>query len=115
MTARPGVTFQFWLPAGDAEKYRPAAIPWQTDAERFVARAVARGEAANFDELTGQEPSVDKADLWGPERTLRATFVQALLTGTGGFPKPTTWVRIFGARIAGELDLFGATVGIDLL
>lgn len=53
-----------------------------------------------------------RAEQWGPERTVRAEVVAALLLG--GTTEPSSSVaslRLAGARITGRLDLAGAEIG----
>ena len=56
-----------------------------------------------------------QAESWGPERTIRAEIVAALLLG--GCPQRPGYVaavRVAGARISGSLDLSGGNVGVPL-
>ncbi|MBG0831150.1 pentapeptide repeat-containing protein [Planomonospora sp. ID67723] len=69
-------------------------------------------------DLRAGDPTVDDpADgaAWGPERTVRAEVLAALLLGAQeAEPGATPSVRLAGANIAGSLDLSDATVGVKL-
>ncbi|MFE0252504.1 oxidoreductase [Streptomyces sp. NPDC059010] len=48
---------------------------------------------------------------WGPERTVRAAAIAALLLGANtGEPGAVACLRLIGARITGQLDLAGAQI-----
>jgi hypothetical protein len=86
------------------------------EAERQVWEASARGTWVDF--RTG-DPGADdpaKADGWGPERTVRAEVITALLLGAGAAePGRQPAVRLRGARVTGRLDLIGADVDRALI
>ncbi|SDO36247.1 hypothetical protein SAMN04487981_110116 [Streptomyces sp. cf386] len=49
---------------------------------------------------------------WGPERTVRAAVIAALLLGANtGEPGAVACLKLVGARITGHLDLAGAQIG----
>ncbi|AFR51579.1 MULTISPECIES: pentapeptide repeat-containing protein [Gordonia] len=85
-----------------------AAAP-ATDAERQLIDAVSVG-GGTVDLRTRKErsrrelPSPDDGAAWGDDRTVRAEFLQHLLLTLG------TPVNLYGARIAGDLDLRGASL-----
>ncbi|GAA3147817.1 oxidoreductase [Planomonospora alba] len=69
-------------------------------------------------DLRSGDPAADDpgngAD-WGPERTVRAEVIAALLLGAReAEPGSTPGLRLAGARITGDLDLSDATVGAKL-
>ncbi|MFJ7078033.1 oxidoreductase [Streptomyces sp. NPDC098781] len=52
---------------------------------------------------------------WGPERTVRAAVLAALLLGAhGGEQGAVACLRLTGARVTGHLDLAGAQIGYAL-
>lgn len=65
-------------------------------------------------DLRSGDPAADdlaKADTWGEERVVRAKVITALLLGAADVePGYRPALRLHGARIAGRLDLMGATV-----
>ena len=69
-------------------------------------------------DLRSGDPAIDSpenADSWGPERTIRAEVIAALLLGAGqSRPGRIPAVRIVGARITNVLDVAGGDVGIQL-
>ncbi|GAT65770.1 oxidoreductase [Planomonospora sphaerica] len=69
-------------------------------------------------DLRSGDPEADdpaNGECWGPERTVRAEVVAALLLGARE-PEPgaTPGLRLAGARITGNLDLSDAAVGAKL-
>jgi hypothetical protein len=58
----------------------------------------------------------EAADRWGPRRLIRAKVLTALLLGAAE-PEPGCFpaIRLRGARIAGRLDVIGATVSFGLI
>ncbi|MFI7414837.1 oxidoreductase [Streptomyces sp. NPDC049627] len=59
----------------------------------------------------GDDRPADGAQ-WGPERTVRAAVIAALLLGAhSGEPGAVACLRLTGARITGPLDLAGAQIG----
>jgi uncharacterized protein YjbI with pentapeptide repeats len=72
-----------------------------TPAEQRVWRAFATGTEVDFRA---------EADGWGPERTLRAGVLRALLLNGPREPGEIAALKVRGARITGQLDLRYATV-----
>ncbi|MFD8981324.1 membrane-associated oxidoreductase [Streptomyces sp. NPDC059564] len=80
-----------------------------TPAERRVWDAFPRGEGVDFREQP-EDSSVDGAD-WGPDRTLRAEVLRALLLGAGPAEEGrVAGLKVKGAKIVGKLDLRYAVV-----
>lgn len=87
-----------------------------TEAESLLWRVFPSGEWADL--RTGDPGADDVAGggAWGPERTVRAGTIRALLLGAGEkTPGRYPAVRLRGARVTGRLDLMGATVGYALV
>lgn len=85
-----------------------------TKAERSVWAAFRTGAWVDLS-AGDQRDDLGGADLWGPERIVRAKVIATLLLGAvapepGYFPA----VRLRGARIAGRLDVTGASVACSL-
>ncbi|WP_324787930.1 membrane-associated oxidoreductase [Streptomyces sp. H51] len=83
-----------------------------TPAERRVWRAYATGTTVDFGEGE-EEQARDPAhgDGWGPERTVRARVLRALLLNGPQEPGEVAALKVMGARITGVLNLRYATVG----
>jgi hypothetical protein len=84
------------------------------DAERLLCEAFPTGGWVDF--RTGS-PDDDLAGAagWGADRTIRAEILAGLLLGAGeSLPGHFPAVRLRGARIAGLLDVAGATVSCAL-
>ncbi|MDH6539217.1 membrane-associated oxidoreductase [Streptomyces sp. SPB4] len=80
-----------------------------TPAERRVWEAFPRGDGVDFREHP-EDSSVDGAG-WGPERTVRAEVLRALLLGACPAEEGrVAGLKIKGARIVGSLDLRYAVV-----
>ncbi|GGK88352.1 membrane-associated oxidoreductase [Streptomyces flaveus] len=79
-----------------------------TRAEERVWRAFPRGEAVDF-RTDGDEDAAAGGD-WGPERTLRASVLRALLASAPQEDGEIATLRVNGARITGVLDLTYAVV-----
>ncbi|MER7734929.1 membrane-associated oxidoreductase [Streptomyces erythrochromogenes] len=80
-----------------------------TPAERRVWEAFPRGDGIDFREHP-EDSSVDGAG-WGPDRTLRAEVLRALLLGAAPAAEGrVAGLKIKGARIVGKLDLRYAVV-----
>ncbi|MEV0171489.1 membrane-associated oxidoreductase [Streptomyces sp. NPDC050803] len=75
-----------------------------TAAEERVWRAFPKGEAVDF------RTAGDEDAQWGPERTVRARVLRALLLNGPREPGETAALKLAGARITGALDLRYATV-----
>ncbi|MFI1567476.1 membrane-associated oxidoreductase [Streptomyces sp. NPDC020490] len=83
-----------------------------TPAEQRVWRAYATGTTVDFgegEEEQAQDPA-HGAD-WGPERTIRARVLRALILNGPQEPGEVAALKVGGARITGELDLRYATIG----
>ncbi|MFE2285841.1 membrane-associated oxidoreductase [Streptomyces sp. NPDC059443] len=79
-----------------------------TPAERRVWDAFPRGEGVDFLEAPGENGSAG-AD-WGPERTVRAEVLTALLLGGPTAEGQVAGLNVRGARITGKLNLKYAVV-----
>jgi hypothetical protein len=82
-----------------------------TPAEEKLVEAAASGKVASY--LVGRDETDDpaKGDQWGPERTVRAEVVRALVSSKEAkCPVHAKGVSILGARISGALDLQAAEV-----
>ncbi|MER5755500.1 membrane-associated oxidoreductase [Streptomyces sp. NPDC002088] len=78
-----------------------------TAAEERVWRAFATGAGVDFRE--GAEGDAAQGDGWGPERTVRAAVLRALLLNGPQEPGEIAALKLAGARITGVLDLRYAT------
>ncbi|MCB5182178.1 membrane-associated oxidoreductase [Streptomyces antimicrobicus] len=79
-----------------------------TPAEARVWDAFPRGEGVDFRE-SPDEPSGDGA-AWGPERTVRADVLRALLLSVPPQEDRVAGLKLYGAKIVGKLDLKYAVV-----
>ncbi|GHB15568.1 hypothetical protein GCM10010377_01080 [Streptomyces viridiviolaceus] len=79
-----------------------------TPAEARVWRAFPRGEAVDFRTAADDDPAL--GDAWGPERTVRAEVLRALLLTAPRVEGEVGGLKLAGARITGVLDLRYATV-----
>ncbi|MGZ9929938.1 membrane-associated oxidoreductase [Streptomyces sp. NC-S4] len=80
-----------------------------TPAERRVWEAFPRGDGVDF-RHTPEDSSVDGAD-WGPDRTLRAEVLRAILLGAGPVVQGRIpGLKVKGAKIVGKLDLRYAVI-----
>ncbi|MFJ3924317.1 membrane-associated oxidoreductase [Streptomyces sp. NPDC090022] len=79
-----------------------------TPAERRVRDAFPRGEGVDF--RTGPEELSGDGASWGPERTVRAEVLRALLVGGPTEDGRVAGLKLYGARITGKLDLKYAVV-----
>ncbi|MFJ8012254.1 membrane-associated oxidoreductase [Streptomyces sp. NPDC096339] len=79
-----------------------------TPAERRVWDAFPRGEGVDFRESPDEDPA-DGAS-WGPERTVRAEALQALLATSPSVPGQIAGLDVKGARISGRTDLRYAVI-----
>ncbi|MDN3357836.1 hypothetical protein [Actinomadura sp. DC4] len=87
-----------------------------TEAESLLWKAFPSGGWADLRTGEPDEDDVDGGAAWGPERTVGAKTIRALLLGAGGLePGRHPAVRLRGARVTGRLDLMGATVGYALV
>jgi hypothetical protein len=79
-----------------------------TPAEQQVWRAFATGAAVDF--RAEDDEDVAQGAHWGPERTIRATVVRALLLNGPQEPGEISALKLSGARVTGVLDLrYGTT------
>ncbi|MFK4064548.1 membrane-associated oxidoreductase [Streptomyces sp. NPDC029674] len=79
-----------------------------TDAERLVWEAFPLGRTVNFRTAGDEGPEAGAG--WGPERTVRAEVLRALLLEGPRRDGETPVLRVTGARISGRLDLQYADV-----
>ncbi|MBC9724367.1 hypothetical protein [Streptomyces sp. TRM68367] len=79
-----------------------------TAAELRVWRAYPRGEAVDFRAAGDDDPA--EGTGWGPERTLRAAVLRALLVGAPQEDGEIPVLKVAGARIAGSLNLMYAEI-----
>lgn len=79
-----------------------------TPAERRVWEAFPRGRTVDFRASSGEAP--ESGAEWGPERTVRADVLRALLLDGPRQEGETPVLRVTGARISGRLDLQYADV-----
>ncbi|KOU29243.1 membrane-associated oxidoreductase [Streptomyces sp. WM6372] len=79
-----------------------------TPAERRVWEAFPRGDGVDFREGPDEDPA-DGAS-WGPERTVRAEVLMALLLSGPTESGQVAGLKIKGARITGKLDLRYAVI-----
>ncbi|MFF4207970.1 membrane-associated oxidoreductase [Streptomyces sp. NPDC001796] len=80
-----------------------------TPAERRVWEAFPLGEGVDFREGEDEDPT--EGASWGPERTLRAEVLRALLLDGPERDGRIAGLKVRGARITGRLDLKYGTVG----
>lgn len=102
-----------WSPFADNRRVKVARL---SKPERELRSKFPRGEWLDLRSGDAEVDDPARADRWGPDRTIRADVITALLLGdyepvAGHFPA----VRIRGARITGRLDLMGATVSHALV
>uniref|UniRef100_A0AAU1I697 Oxidoreductase n=1 Tax=Streptomyces sp. NBC_00180 TaxID=2903632 RepID=A0AAU1I697_9ACTN len=82
-----------------------------TSPERELWDAFPEGRRVDLRTGTPEEDRVADGARWGPERTVRAAVVAALLLGANiGQPGAVARLRLTGARIRGQLDLAGAQI-----
>ncbi|WP_328408936.1 membrane-associated oxidoreductase [Streptomyces violaceus] len=74
-----------------------------TPAEERVWRAFSGGQDVDFRESADEDP--ERGADWGPERTVRAAVLRALLLSAPQEDGETAALRLGGARITGSLDL----------
>jgi hypothetical protein len=79
-----------------------------TPAERRVWQAFPRGEAVDFREA--EDESAADGAAWGPQRTVRAVVLRALLLDGPVESGEVAALKVAGARITGVLDVRYATV-----
>jgi len=79
-----------------------------TPAELLVWRAFPRGESVDF--RTADDGEAAAGDGWGPERTVRARVLRALLLRAPQEEGEISALKLAGARVTGELNLMYATI-----
>ncbi|WP_030662668.1 hypothetical protein [Streptomyces cellulosae] len=79
-----------------------------TPPEERVWRAFSTGADVDFREVTGEDAA--NGDGWGPERTVRASVLRALLLDGPQEDGEIASLRLAGARVTGMLDLQYATI-----
>ncbi|GAA3881092.1 membrane-associated oxidoreductase [Streptomyces lacrimifluminis] len=79
-----------------------------TAAESRVWRAFHKGEPVAFGEGEAENPATGSD--WGPERTVRASVLRALLLSTPQVDGEIPRLRLSGARVTGQLNLMYAVV-----
>lgn len=83
-----------------------------TPAERRVWDAFPRGEGVDFRESLDEE-AADGAS-WGPERTVRAEVLMALLLSGPSVAGQVAGLKIKGAKVTGKLDLKYAAIDVPM-
>ncbi|WP_258053475.1 hypothetical protein [Streptomyces sp. Ru72] len=82
-----------------------------TSPERELWDAFPEGRRVDLRTGTPEEDQVADGGGWGPERTVRAVVIAALLLGANtAQPGAVARLRLTGARISGPLDLAGAQI-----
>ncbi|UYQ61763.1 membrane-associated oxidoreductase [Streptomyces peucetius] len=79
-----------------------------TPAERRVLQAFPKGEAVDLREDPDDDPALGAS--WGPERTVRAEVLRAMLVDVPSRDGEIAGLKLWGARITGVLDLKYGTV-----
>lgn len=83
-----------------------------SEPERALWDAFPRGEPVD---LSGGDHDFDSTNAWGPERTVRAEVISALLLGARETePGHVAAVRLTGARITGTINVGHARVNVPL-
>ncbi|MER6128243.1 membrane-associated oxidoreductase [Streptomyces sp. NPDC001795] len=80
-----------------------------TPAERRIWEAFPLGEGVDFREGADDDPTAGAS--WGPERTVRAEVLRALLLDGPARGGEIAGLKVWGARITGVLHLMYGTVG----
>ncbi|UUU34003.1 oxidoreductase [Streptomyces sp. CA-210063] len=83
-----------------------------TDPERGLWDAFPEGRRVDLRTGTPEDDRVAGGGEWGPERTVRAAVIAALLLGSNVAQRPggVGSLSLAGARISGPLDLAGARI-----
>ncbi|MGV9247348.1 membrane-associated oxidoreductase [Streptomyces sp. NPDC003710] len=79
-----------------------------TPAELRIWRAFPRGESVDF--RAHENDDAARGDDWGPERTVRASVLKALLISAPRVEGEVAALRVTGARVTGSLNLAYAVV-----
>ncbi|SOE06781.1 oxidoreductase [Streptomyces sp. Ag109_G2-15] len=83
-----------------------------TPPEREVWAAFPEGRRVDLRTGTPEDDDVAGGGRWGPERTVRAAVIAALVLGAGtAQPGVAACLKLSGARISGHLDLAGVEIG----
>ncbi|MER7181355.1 oxidoreductase [Streptomyces hyaluromycini] len=86
-----------------------------TSPERELWNAFPAGRAVDLRAGAPGDDQVAEGGQWGPERTVRAPVIAALMLGShSGQPGAVPCLRLAGARIVGPLDLAGAQLAYAL-
>ena len=86
------------------------------DPEQLLCDAFPRGSWLDLRTGDAAADGLESASRWPPARMIRAETVRSLLLGAGELePGCAPAVRLRGARIAGRLDLMGASVSWPLI
>lgn len=83
-----------------------------TPPERELWDAFPEGRRVDLRTGTAEGDEVARGGAWGPERTVRASVIAALLLGANSAERPgaVASLALAGARIAGRIDLAGARI-----
>ncbi|AQS71530.1 hypothetical protein [Streptomyces pactum] len=82
-----------------------------TSPERELWDAFPEGRHVDLRTGVPEDGRVSEGGQWGPERTVRAAVIVALLQGANTEqPSAVACLRLAGARISGHLDLAGAQI-----
>ncbi|MFF0451388.1 oxidoreductase [Streptomyces sp. NPDC004609] len=86
-----------------------------TQPERELWNAFPEGHRVDLRTGTAQDDEVSRGGQWGPERTVRAAVIAALLLGANTAEAgAVSCLRLAGARISGPLNLAGAQISHPL-
>ncbi|MFD4510322.1 oxidoreductase [Streptomyces sp. NPDC058457] len=86
-----------------------------TSPERALWNAFPEGRAVDLRAVVPGDDPVAEGGQWGPERTVRASVIAALMLGAhSGQPGAVPCLRLAGARIVGPLNLAGAQLAYAL-
>lgn len=90
--------------------------PDLSEPEALLWEAFPRGRWVDLRSGVPERDGLAAAPGWGPERTIRAEVIAALLLGAAEpAPGSAPAIRLRGARVSGRLDLMGATVEAALI
>lgn len=97
----------------DEDHYPVRALDYDelTGPERELWDAFPEGRRVDLRTGAPEDDDVAGGEHWGPERTVRAAVVAALLLGANtGPPGAVARLGLTGARISGPLELAGAQI-----
>lgn len=96
----------------DAYPARVLSYAELTPPERELWDAFPEGRPVDLRTGVPEDDRVAGGSGWGPDRTVRAAVIAALLLGANA-PQPgaVAVLRLAGARVSGHLDLAGAQIG----